>query len=89
MTYFFWYLLVINVISFVVRGWDKRQAVGQKWRISERRLLELCAVGWWLGGLLGMQLFRHKTVKGTFLYWFYGIVVVWIVGIVLLMYNSY
>jgi len=85
MYYFLGYFVLINLVTFAFRGWDKRRAVGKQWRISEKRLLEMCALGWWLGALLGMQLFRHKTVKGAFLYWFYGIVLVWLVGIVFLM----
>jgi len=83
MYYLLVYLVLINVVTFVLRWWDKWQAVGQQWRISEKTLLVLCALGWWLGALVGMQLFRHKTVKGSFLYWFYGIVVVWLVILIL------
>ena len=53
--------LVINLITFILYGVDKRRAKKGAWRISERTLL-LCT--WLLGGvgaLLAMQAFRHKT----------------------------
>jgi len=41
-------------------------------------------LGGWIGGLLAMGTWRHKTVKSKFLIWFYVIIGVWIiVGITL------
>jgi len=53
--------LVINLITFILYGVDKRRAKKGAWRISERTLL-LCT--WLLGGVgawLAMRMFRHKT----------------------------
>ncbi|MDR0860205.1 MAG: DUF1294 domain-containing protein [Candidatus Peribacteria bacterium] len=55
---------------------DKWKAVLQKWRISEKSLLTFCALGGFLGALLAMGVWRHKTVKTKFLVRFYLIVVV-------------
>ena len=55
------YLAVVNVFAFVLYGADKYFAVRGKWRISERNLLLIAAVGGSLGAYLAMNLFRHKT----------------------------
>lgn len=55
------YLAVMNLISFIMFGVDKRKARKKKWRISERALMLLAAAGGSLGALAGMYVFRHKT----------------------------
>ncbi|MBE6970617.1 MAG: DUF1294 domain-containing protein [Ruminococcaceae bacterium] len=55
------YLLLINVITLLVYGSDKRRARKGKWRISEKTLFLLPAIGGSVGALAGMYLFRHKT----------------------------
>ncbi|MDD2537059.1 MAG: DUF1294 domain-containing protein [Candidatus Absconditabacteria bacterium] len=74
------YFLLINIITFLLRGIDKWKAILKKRRISEKILLIFCALGGRLGAILAMEAFRHKTVKGKFLIWFYGIVILWIIG---------
>ena len=54
-------LLVMNVISFSLMGYDKKCAAKGKWRVPERRLFLVTALFGGLGGVLGMQLLRHKT----------------------------
>ena len=61
MTIIITYLVVINVIGFVVMGMDKRRAVKGDWRISETTLFGVALLGGALGCTLGMQCFRHKT----------------------------
>jgi len=56
-----WYLIVINLVSFFVYGADKRKARQNAWRISERTLILLAAIGGSIGALLGMGVFHHKT----------------------------
>lgn len=55
------YLVVINVVAFVVYGIDKRKAIKGKWRISEKALIMLAVCGGSIGAWIGMQVFRHKT----------------------------
>jgi len=53
--------LVINLITFMLYGVDKRRARRGQWRIPERTLL---ALTWLLGGVgafAAMRMFRHKT----------------------------
>ena len=58
---------VMSLILFIMMGVDKSRAKRHKWRISERTLLLLGALGGALGGCLGMILFRHKTNHTVFL----------------------
>ena len=55
------YLLVINIVAFVLMYEDKRRARKNLWRISERTLFTAALLGGSIGGLCGMYFFRHKT----------------------------
>ena len=63
-----YYLLAVNVLTFVVFGVDKRKARQGRWRVPEATLLGLTALGGSIGAWLAMQLFRHKTQKKKFRY---------------------
>jgi len=60
------YLLVINVISFMMMRTDKGYARQRKRRIPESRLLGVAAIGGALGAWLAMSLYRHKTKHARF-----------------------
>ena len=62
------YLAVINIISFCLFAFDKLKAISNGWRISEKALLSVSAIGGAPGGLLAMKLCRHKTKKPLFKY---------------------
>lgn len=55
------YLLIINALGLILMLADKHKARKNQWRIPERSLLFVAALGGSLGSLLGMHLFRHKT----------------------------
>lgn len=55
------YLAVVNAVSFVVYGVDKRRARKGGRRVSERDLFLLALIGGSVGALVGMRSFRHKT----------------------------
>ncbi len=61
MDYLIYYLIFINLAGFAAMGLDKRRAKRKEWRIPERTLLLLAAIGGSIGSLLGMNLFHHKT----------------------------
>ena len=63
-----YYLIVINVVTFLVYGIDKWKAKQGSWRISEATLLMLAVIGGTIGALLGMQVWRHKTMHLKFKY---------------------
>lgn len=60
------YAVILNSWLFLLMGWDKRKAQKHQWRIPEKRLLLLGLIGGGVGGLLGMQVFRHKTRESKF-----------------------
>ena len=61
-----YYLLAINIITFLAMWLDKRKARKGSWRISEKALFTLVLLGGGVGGILGMYIFRHKTQKPRF-----------------------
>lgn len=61
-----YYLLAVNVLTFIVYGVDKWKARSGRWRVPEATLMGLAALGGSVGAWLAMQLFRHKTQKKKF-----------------------
>ena len=59
-------LVVLNLVTFAVFGWDKLCARNGRRRVSERALLTLMVVGGSPGGWAAMLLFHHKTQKASF-----------------------
>lgn len=55
------YLIIINALGFLLMLIDKKKAKKNAWRIPERTLIGVAAVGGSLGCMCGMYLFRHKT----------------------------
>ena len=64
------WLLLWSVILFVTMGADKRWARRAAFRVPEKTLFLLALLGGAPGGLLGMELFRHKTRHWTFVWGF-------------------
>lgn len=60
------YAGAVNIGSAGLFAYDKHQAIQQAHRVPERRLCQTALMGGWAGGLLAMQLFRHKTKKKSF-----------------------
>ena len=60
------YLVLVNVLGFVIMYLDKRKARRGAWRIPESSLLTVAVLGGSIGVFLGMHLFRHKTRKLKF-----------------------
>ena len=61
------YLLVVNLIGFVLMFVDKKRAQNNQWRIKEATLFLSAAIGGSIGAMLGMKVFRHKTKHLSFL----------------------
>ena len=59
-------VIAANLIGFAMVAMDKWRARTGRWRISEVALIMPSLIGGWLGTLLAMKLFRHKTQKKTF-----------------------
>ncbi|KAJ3120086.1 hypothetical protein HK098_004885 [Nowakowskiella sp. JEL0407] len=75
------YLGGINIYSYGLFAYDKNQAKTGGWRVRERTLQLTGLLGGWIGGMMAMQQFRHKTVKKEFTNVYYSCVAVNIVGL--------
>ncbi len=64
-----------SAVSAALYGWDKRAASRGAWRVPERMLHGVDALGGWPGGAMARRVFRHKTRKASFL------VVSWLIAI--------
>ena len=62
----FLYLIAINLAAFGAFAWDKYCAATGRWRVPERTLLTLAAIGGTPGAITGQHLLRHKTWKEPF-----------------------
>ena len=60
------YLVIINAVGFCFMLVDKEKAKRNLWRIPEQTLLLIAALGGSLGTLMGMRIFRHKTLHLKF-----------------------
>lgn len=61
-----YYLLIINAAGLLLMLTDKLLAKGNRRRIRERTLFLVAIAGGSVGSLLGMYLFRHKTLHLQF-----------------------
>ena len=62
------YIVVINLVSFMMFGIDKYKARRGQWRISEATLLAVAAIGGSIGAWMGMKVWHHKTLHSMFRY---------------------
>ncbi len=61
-----YYIIIINIISFIMYGIDKFLAKRNLYRVSEFTLLFIGLLGGVIGSFLGMFVFHHKTRKIKF-----------------------
>lgn len=61
LTYITIYLLVLNIIGFLIMGIDKCRAKKRMWRIPEKTFFIVSLLGGSIGTWAGMYTFRHKT----------------------------
>ena len=54
-------IVIMNIVSFSLMGYYKKRARQGKWRVSEKTLFLATACFGGHGGVLGMQVFHHKT----------------------------
>ncbi len=80
------YLVLINIVTFIVFGVDKAKAKNHSWRVPEKTLFLLAIIGGSVGAIVGMQTFRHKTRKWYFSFGIPAILIVqlaavWMTGV--------
>lgn len=61
------YFIVINLLAVALTVYDKSAARKNKWRISEKTLLVVSALGGGIAMLATMYAVRHKTKKMKFM----------------------
>jgi uncharacterized membrane protein YsdA (DUF1294 family) len=77
------YLVIINVVSFFIYGFDKWKAKKSKMRIRETALLGLAVLGGSIGAWLGMKVWHHKTLHKKFRF---GVPAIIIIQLALIVY---
>ena len=80
MRYFYIYLVVINIIAVIVTVHDKNAAQRGAWRVKERTLMLISALGGAPAMYLTMLTIHHKTRKPLFMI---GIPVIFIIELIL------
>lgn len=76
------FVYVMNVLTFILYGDDKRRALQGKRRIPEFVLFLLSFWGGAFGALFGMWMFHHKTRKT----YFYVLNIIFFIAIVIVLY---
>lgn len=77
------YLVVINIIGFLIMYIDKQKAKKGNWRIPEKTIFLVTLLGGGIGTISGMYAFRHKTQKMNFVI---GLPVITILEIIAIIY---
>ncbi|WP_423679697.1 DUF1294 domain-containing protein [Undibacterium sp. WLHG33] len=79
------YYLLLSLLCFLVYFYDKQAAIQRRSRVPEKKLLLLSLIGGWPGALLAHKFLRHKSVKRSFLRWFFLMLVLhWLFVLALL-----
>lgn len=60
------YLVVVNIATFALFGYDKWCAQHDRWRVPEAKLLFWAAIGGAIGAGAAMEFFNHKTLHAKF-----------------------
>ncbi|SEP91927.1 DUF1294 domain-containing protein [Flavobacterium urocaniciphilum] len=81
MKLFLLYLLSINVVSFILFGFDKFLAIKNKSRIPEKELFTVSTIGGAIGGMFAILVFKHKISKASFMWKFMILFIINIIGI--------
>jgi len=80
------YLIILNIIGFAIMGIDKNRAKKNKWRIKEKTLFFVAAIGGSVGSIIGMKQFRHKTKHKNFVFGMPLILILQIISYIIIFY---
>lgn len=78
-----YYLVGINIVSFIMFGIDKLKSINKQNRIPNAVLMSFLFFGGTIGGFLGMKIFHHKTNKD---YYTVGIKLISLMQIIVIFY---
>lgn len=79
------YLALVNALALFMTAFDKYRAVTGGWRVKERTLITLAAIGGSLGELIAMLVTWHKIRKPKF----YLLVPLFLLAHVFIFWNFY
>lgn len=82
------YIGIVNLAGFAAMGIDKHRARRNAWRIPESTLFFLALIGGSIGSILGMRIFRHKTLHWYFVWGMPAILLAQIALVVYLIFFS-
>ena len=65
------HIIIINLVTIIAYGTDKRAAIRGDWRVPEMQLHTLGLLGGWVGAFVAQKIFHHKTKKKSYqsLFW--------------------
>jgi len=80
----FWlFIVIVNIITFPLFYFDKRNAVRGGWRVSEKMLYIFVLIGGTPAVFLGQKILHHKTRKASFKIIFWMIVLLQTIYIII------
>lgn len=82
------YFVMMNLVGFISMGMDKRKARKHQWRIPEATLFTIVLLGGVIGSIIGMRLFRHKTMHMKFVVGMPVILVLWVAAVCLIQFKA-
>lgn len=82
-----WYLISINIFTFLLFAIDKYYALKNRKRVAEVTLYFLSLAGGIFGAFVAMLLVRHKLKKNGFFYIQIAILITWTIAIYLILNN--
>lgn len=72
------YLVLINLVGFIVFLVDKRKAKNHSWRVPEKVLHIFELLGSFPSIFVAMYMFRHKNKKFSYYVWTYLFAFLWL-----------
>jgi uncharacterized membrane protein YsdA (DUF1294 family) len=82
------YVALVSFFCFLAFAWDKYCAMRGLWRVPEKTLLMLAAIGGTPGAFAGQRVLRHKTQKQPFGTYLLLIAIAQVIGIAALVFVS-
>ena len=77
------YLIALNVVTFIIYSFDKRQAIKSGMRVPEMVLHLLALLGGSPAAAVAQLLFRHKTRKPSFRIIFFLIITLQVAAVLI------
>jgi len=75
-------LISVNIVTFLLFGFDKMQSIRHGLRVPEKNLWLAAFVGGSIGAIFGMKVFKHKTRKISFQFVLWILILIQIILII-------